>query len=69
MSTTIIKAKCMPCSLHFAAYSDSEEWAPMFCPECGANGPFMIWREPTDEFIFQHVPGTTPLVEITGAKV
>ena len=32
---------------------------------CGRNGPFMIWQEHSDSFIFELVPGTSPMVEIT----
>jgi predicted Zn-ribbon and HTH transcriptional regulator len=60
--TYVIKAKCRNCGLHFAAYSWSEDWLPSYCPECGAGGMFMVWKEESDDFIFQHIPGDSPLV-------
>jgi DNA-directed RNA polymerase subunit RPC12/RpoP len=62
VETNVIKAKCMNCGLHFAAYSWEESWKPRFCPECGSKRPFMIWQEQSPEFIFWHVPGQAELV-------
>lgn len=66
--TNVIKCKCMNCSLHFAVYSWNEEWLPVSCPECNVKpARFMVWKETSPDFIFQHVPGNTPLVGMPGA--
>jgi hypothetical protein len=55
----------MACSLHFTAYSFSPEWLPNFCPECGqADDRFLIWRDSSDQFIFQFVPGSSGRMSI-----
>lgn len=59
--TLVTKAKCMACGLHFAAYSWAEDWQPRHCPECGNTSGFMVWQERTGEFIFNLVPGSTPM--------
>jgi DNA-directed RNA polymerase subunit RPC12/RpoP len=68
------KIKCMSCGLHFIAMSWQENWAPTGCPECGVRynegavkdgmGGFMHWRSETDDFIFNRVPGESPMVGI-----
>lgn len=60
--TQIIKCKCTHCGLHFAAYSWNPRWTPSYCPECGqSDNLFLIWRDSSDEFIFQHVPGSSQM--------
>lgn len=63
--TFVHKIKCMTCSLHFAVYSFKKEWEPNTCPECDEDlksGKYLHWMEPSNQFIFQHVPGSTPLL-------
>lgn len=65
--THLVKCKCLACSLHFIAFSHGDEWLPHFCPECGQHsGSFIVWRETSDDFIFQHVPGHADLVAMGG---
>jgi len=64
MATNCVKVKCMKCGLHFAAYSWSEEWRPGFCPECGTDKGFLVWREELAGEIFQYIPGSAPVVEL-----
>lgn len=63
-----VKAKCMRCSLHFVVCTHRPEVhsaRTLTCPECGQRkGQFLVWKEtPADMFIFQSVPGETPLSE------
>lgn len=63
-----VKAKCMRCSLHFVVCTHRPEdhsARTLTCPECGQRkGQFLVWKEtPADMFIFQSVPGETPLSE------
>jgi uncharacterized coiled-coil protein SlyX len=63
-----VKAKCMRCSLHFIVCTDRPEdhsARTLTCPECGQRkGHFFVWQEnPAEQFIFQSVPGATPLSE------
>jgi DNA-directed RNA polymerase subunit RPC12/RpoP len=63
-----VKAKCMRCSLHFIVCTHRPEdhsSRTLICPECGQRkGQFLVWKEtPADMFIFQSVPGETPLSE------
>jgi hypothetical protein len=58
-STHIIKCKCLRCSLHFIAFSFKDDWKPEFCPECGGREAFIIWRDTSNRFIFEFVPGKT----------
>jgi len=62
------KLKHVPCGLHFIVTSWKEDWgmtegARVWCPECGGTEGFLHWTEerPNDE-IFEHVPGSAPLV-------
>ena len=62
--TWVHKIKCMGCGLHFTAYSWNESWRPAGCPECRGDfeqGGYMRWSESSTDFIFQLVPGETPL--------
>jgi hypothetical protein len=63
-TTHVVKVKCTGCGLHFSAFSWRPDWRPAFCPECGSQKGFLIWRELSDEFIFQHVPGGAELAEL-----
>lgn len=63
-----VKAKCMRCSLHFVVCTELPEQhsaRTLTCPECGqCKGNFFVWKEsPAEQFIFQSVPGGTPLSE------
>ncbi len=63
-----VKAKCMRCSLHFVVCTHRPEdhsARTLTCPECGQRkGQFLVWKEtPAEMFIFQSVPGGTPLSE------
>jgi len=61
----VIKCKCMRCGLHFAGYSWDWDWRPACCPECGQQeGAFVIWREPSEQQIFEHVPGRAELTDM-----
>lgn len=59
-----VKAKCLRCGLHFVVCT----WEPdrhtadsLYCPECGGNGHFLVWKAPPKErFIFELVPGSDP---------
>lgn len=62
-----VKVKCLSCSLHFIIctwFPNQHSAKTMICPECGQRkGQFLVWKDiPTDKFIFESVPGTTPLV-------
>jgi hypothetical protein len=65
---TLVKVKCLACSLHFALHT----WAPqrhtlgsLTCPECGQHaGCFLLWAEPGPGRIVEHVPGKAPLVAV-----
>ena len=62
---TILKFKCLKCSLHFTLYTDDKKrWlnSKPHCPECGQNKEFLMWGEDTDKQIFELVPGNTPLL-------
>ena len=62
MTTYIHKIKCLGCSLHFAVYSEREDWGPPQCPECGnAEAGYIRWVEESDNFIFEFIPGETGL--------
>lgn len=69
----IHKFRCMACSLHFAVYSDYEQWPAegttralnlgeatglVYCPECGSTNSKVSWHEEIEGFIFQAIPGT-----------
>lgn len=63
-NTTILKCKCMACSLHFAVYTNfPDEWKERrpICPECGRNGEdgqpgvWVLGVEESDKYIFQFV--------------
>jgi hypothetical protein len=66
--TQVIQLKCLACGLHFKVYSFFANWPEgaaelhpgnkqegPFCPECGQNERFLIERETSEKFIFQHV--------------
>ena len=62
--TTIYSMKCMNCGLHFNIYT----WYPerhsidsIFCPECGLQGKFIIWKSVVGDPIFRHVPYSNQL--------
>jgi hypothetical protein len=61
---TVIKVKCLGCSLHYCLYTCDPRrhtLASLHCPECGQHaGHFLTWAEPGRGLICQHVPGTTP---------
>ncbi len=58
---TRVKAKCLACALHFVVCTlrpDRHTAASLYCPECGQHdGDFLVWRQPTEGFISQEVPG------------
>jgi len=59
--TWVHKIKCLQCKLHFTVFSLHENWGDdgITCPECASQGSFMQWREPSDLFIFELVPGSS----------
>lgn len=61
--TQVIKCKCLNCDLHFTGYSFRASWRPRHCPECGKLGPYVIWTGDSNRFIYELVPGGTPLTE------
>ena len=66
MATFAVKAKHIPCGLHFTAYSWRDDWTPAHCPECGGSGEgeFLVWRDvPVTTEIFQFVPGNSMAAE------
>ena len=58
---TQLKFKCLQCSLHFVVctwYPERHGVMAVYCPECGQHeGAFIMWAEPSQDFIFQVVPG------------
>lgn len=62
-SYSLIKCKCLNCSLHFVLCT----WQPelhsrdsITCPECGEkNGNLIVWKQNTFGFIFELVPGNS----------
>jgi DNA-directed RNA polymerase subunit RPC12/RpoP len=63
----LFKYKCLTCDLHFTLYSEHpERWASRlpFCPECGKDARFLIWRDTSEKFIFNFVPGETKSEEL-----
>lgn len=65
MTTWVHKVKCMRCSLHFAAFSWSDEWTPKRCPECGTDVGFLSFQpEHLTDQIFEHIPGKSGLKSI-----
>jgi hypothetical protein len=58
---SVIKAKCLACSLHFLVCTDSPERhssETLYCPECGQHdGGFLVWSDKVNGFIFELVPG------------
>ena len=62
---TLIKVKCLSCSLHFTLHT----WYPekhgrdsVSCPECkNDQGSFLVWKQKKFGFIFQDVPGNAKL--------
>jgi predicted RNA-binding Zn-ribbon protein involved in translation (DUF1610 family) len=73
--------KCLNCGLHFAVFSDYEDWPDkgttreqmvgeatgvVYCPECGGTTRFITYREEQEGFIFQQVPGAA---EMLGLKM
>ena len=71
---TQIKAKCLSCSLHFIVCTEDPKRhsaQTLHCPECGQHeGNFVVWQEPSYQFIFQVVPGASAsLVAIGATKV
>ncbi|SHN73505.1 HNH endonuclease [Bradyrhizobium erythrophlei] len=67
---TMLKAKCLHCSLHFIVCTDFPErhsHATLICPECGQQqGAFLIWHQQMFGFIFQSVPGRQQAVAGAG---
>ena len=65
---TLVKVKCLGCSLHFTLHtweSGRHTLHSLHCPECGQHaGQFMLWAEPGPGLICQHVPGRAPLVAV-----
>lgn len=59
--THVHKFKHLGCGLHFIVLSWEPEWKPKVCPECGEGGKFLHWAETSEDFIFEYVPGRTPL--------
>lgn len=61
-----LKAKCLHCGLHFMVATEMPERhtnESLHCPECGHHGGhFLVWSEPGDGFIFQHIPGKSALI-------
>ena len=65
-SFTVIKAKCLACSLHFLIPT----WHPerhtnetLHCPECGQQqGAFLVWQDEVHGFIFELVPGSSQFI-------
>ena len=60
-SYTMLKAKCLRCSLHFIVCTDfpgRHSPGTLICPECGQKeGAFLTWYQEVFGFIFQSVPG------------
>ncbi len=58
---SLVKAKCLSCSLHFILCTwnvERHSAGTLICPECGQNrGKFLVWRQREFGSIFQHVPG------------
>jgi DNA-directed RNA polymerase subunit RPC12/RpoP len=58
---SLIKCKCMNCSLHFIIctwHPETHTRESITCPECGnKKGNFIKWRETVFGFIFELVPG------------
>lgn len=58
---TQLKMKCLECGLHFVIctwYPEKHGVATAHCPECGQHDRrFIMWREESEDFIFQVVPG------------
>lgn len=60
MTTFAFPIKCMACSLHFIVYSWHEDFIETrfrFCPECGEDSVFIVFKEEKEEQIYQFVPG------------
>ena len=60
-SYTLVKAKCLRCSLHFIVcteYPERHSARTLVCPECGQReGLYITWYQRMFGFIFQFVPG------------
>jgi len=69
MKTYLHKIKCMGCGLHYIVCSWHSDWEPTNCPECPNGSEYIHWREETDSFIFQLVPGDSPMVSFGAEKV
>lgn len=69
-NTTILKCKCMACSLHYVIYTNfPDQWIGQFnketeqrsvgrqpfCPECGTQNTWVLRTEESEQFIFQFV--------------
>ena len=65
---TEVRAECMECSLHFAAFSWTATWMPRFCPECGCEDRFLVWKQPLEGQIYEKVPGSAELTAILRPK-
>jgi predicted RNA-binding Zn-ribbon protein involved in translation (DUF1610 family) len=56
--------KCLSCGLHYKVFSWESDWWKNrpYCPECGKQVA-MIWASvPTNQPIYEHVPGfATPV--------
>ncbi len=69
--TSLIKCKCLDCSLHFIILTERfEEWQnrKIHCPECNNTANFLVWTEKSKKFIFQYVPGKTKLNSIKASR-
>lgn len=60
-SFTMVKAKCLACSMHFSLCTwdpERHDEKTLYCPECGQHqGGFLVWKQRMFGFIFQTVPG------------
>jgi len=61
---TLIKCKCLSCSLHFIICTwepETHKRESIICPECGTKGGMLKWKQNTFGFIFESVPGNAKL--------
>ena len=63
-SVWVHKFKHMYCGLHFEVLSWHPDWPIKCCPECAGAEGFMQWSQEIPGFIFQYVPGSTPMVAL-----